>query len=227
MKKILYVEDDETLAFLTSDNLSDYGFGVKHVNNGLDALATFKSENFDICILDIMIPKMDGFALAKEIRKINHEIPIIFLSAKSMSEDRLEGLKLGADDYLVKPFSMEELVLKIKIFLSRSKKNNKLEPENYSIGKFTFSPKKQKLEISSRTINLTHKEAQVLELLAKSKGEIVKKDSILFSIWGDNDYFMGRSLDVFISRLRKILSEDPNIKIENYHGVGFSLEVLS
>lgn len=219
--KILYTEDDETLAFLTKDNLEQNNYIVNHCSDGIMGLETFKKESFDICIFDIMMPKMDGFELASEIRKSNIDIPIIFLSAKTLKEDRIKGLRLGADDYLVKPFSIEELLLKIEIFLKRSQKNIPVEKSLYEIGKYQFDTSNFILFNKNEKISLTQREAELLKLFLDNKNSVLKREQILTSLWGTDDYFMGRSLDVFISRLRKILANEDSISIENLHGIGF------
>ncbi|SNR34360.1 response regulator transcription factor [Flavobacterium sp. ov086] len=219
--KILYTEDDETLAFLTKDNLEQNNYHVTHCCDGNLGLEAFKKENFDICIFDIMMPKKDGFELATEIRKTNTDIPIIFLSAKTLKEDRIKGLRLGADDYLVKPFSIEELLLKIEIFLKRSQKNVPTEKCVYEIGKYQFDTNNFILFNESEKISLTQREAELLKLFLDNKNSVLKREQILTSLWGTDDYFMGRSLDVFISRLRKILVNEKGISIENLHGIGF------
>lgn len=222
--KILYAEDDETLAFLTKDNLEQH-YEVTHCTDGEMALEAFKKEAFDICVLDIMMPKKDGFELAEAIRKTNTEVPIIFLSAKTLKEDRIRGLRLGADDYLVKPFSIEELQLKIEIFLKRSQKNIPSEGNLYTIGKYRFDTKNYLVFTDSEKINLTQREAELLKLFIDNKNTVLKREQILQSLWGNDDYFMGRSLDVFISRLRKILADEKGIAIENLHGIGFKFKV--
>lgn len=224
--KILYAEDDETLAFLTKDNLEQNKYEVTHCGFGDLCLEAFKKEHFDICILDIMLPKMDGFELAAEIRKINTDIPIIFLSAKTLKEDRIKGLRLGADDYLVKPFSIEELLLKIEIFLKRSQKNNTPEKSIYSVGNYFFDSKNYLVFNDTGKINLTQRESELLKLFLDNKNTVLKREQILTSLWGDDDYFMGRSLDVFISRLRKILVNEKGISIENLHGIGFKFSII-
>jgi DNA-binding response OmpR family regulator len=223
---ILYAEDDATLAFLTKDNLEQNNYEVTHCENGKSGIETFKKNNFDICVLDIMMPKMDGFELATEIRKLDKDIPIIFLSAKSLKEDRIKGLRLGADDYLVKPFSIEELLLKIDIFLRRSSKNNPIDEQMYVIGKYQFDTKNFVLITENEKITLTEREAELLKLFLDNKNIVLKREHILTSLWGDNDYFMGRSLDVFISRLRKILANENEITIENVHGIGFRFKAV-
>jgi DNA-binding response OmpR family regulator len=219
--RILYTEDDATLAFLTKDNLEQNHYEVTHCEDGKSGFETFKKGIFDICILDIMMPKMDGFELAAEIRKLDVDIPIIFLSAKTLKEDRIKGLRLGADDYLVKPFSIEELLLKIEIFLRRSRKNNTVDKSIYEIGKYQFDTKNFILFNETEKISLTQREADLLKLFLDNKNVVLKREQILTSLWGDDDYFMGRSLDVFISRLRKILANEKGIAIENLHGIGF------
>ena len=223
--KILYAEDDETLAFLTKDNLEQNNYDVSHYYNGKSGLDAFLKESFDICIFDIMMPKMDGFELATEIRKLDTNIPIIFLSAKTLKEDRIKGLRLGADDYLVKPFSIEELLLKIEVFLKRTKKNIPIEKTVYEIGKYQFDIKNLILFNKNEKINLTQRESELLKLFLDHKNTVLKREQILTSLWGTDDYFMGRSLDVFISRLRKILSNETSISIENLHGIGFRFSI--
>ncbi len=219
---ILYVEDDETLSFVTKDNLELNGYNVVHFADGKSALDQFTKYNFDLCILDVMLPEMDGYTLASNIRKSDQETPILFLTAKSLKEDRIHGLKLGADDYITKPFSIEELILKIEIFLKR-KFVNQPATNNTSLGKFTFDHRNLKLTSEDGSSNLTQKEADLLKLLLDNKNNTLTRESILKKLWGENDYFLGRSMDVFISRIRKHLRPDPRLKIENVHGVGFRL----
>lgn len=221
---IFYVEDDATLAFLTKDNLEQKGYKVTHKEDGELAWNDFKENDYDICVLDVMLPKMDGFTLAKNIRSMNDSIPIIFLTAKVMKEDKIEGLSLGADDYLVKPFSIEELVLKIDIFMRRK---NVVAPSDNDIFKISSTVKLDAknliLHRPSGEKSLTQKEADLLRMFAENKGTTLKRSIILEKIWGEDDYFLGRSLDVFISRLRKYLSEDKTVEVDNVHGVGFRL----
>jgi DNA-binding response OmpR family regulator len=221
--KILYAEDDETIAFLTQDYLQQY-YDVTHCYNGKEAYNLFKEHTFDLCIFDIMMPEMDGFQLAESIRKINSEIPIIFLSAKTLKEDRIMGLKIGADDYLVKPFSIEELFLKIEIFLKRSKKSIQ-QKNTYQVGSFKFDFENYSLSNGDLEFLLTQREAELLKFFIEHKNQVVKREAILKALWGDDDYFLGRSLDVFISRLRKIVCIDSHIQIENLHGIGFRFTV--
>lgn len=226
MKKkanLLYVEDDETLSFVTRDNLELRGYEVDHCIDGVDALDKLAVNKYDLCILDVMLPKMDGFTLARRIRENNDHIPIIFLTAKSTREDRIHGLQQGADDYITKPYSIEELALKIEVFLKRTRI---YQPETrnqniISIGKFMFDPANQQLSDGEKRVTLTHKESELLQILAANPDTIMKREVLLMKVWGNDHFFSSRSLDVFISRLRKILSSDPHIKIENVHNVGY------
>ncbi|UWX59310.1 response regulator transcription factor [Chryseobacterium oranimense] len=217
--KILYAEDDKTIAFLIQDSLESY-YDINCYSDGRSALEAFNSQNFDICLLDIMMPELNGFELAQQIRDKNSEIPIIFISAKALKEDRIKGLKLGADDYLVKPFSIEELILKIEVFLKRTKRTD-TSPLTYKVGKYNFDPKNYTLQDTENSISLTQRESELLLYFIRNKNTVLKRQDILKAIWGDDDYFMGRSLDVFISRLRKVLADEQNILIENLHGIGF------
>lgn len=219
---ILYVEDDETLSFVTKDNLEQEGYDVDHYENGQAGLQAFNKNYYDICLLDVMLPEMDGYQLAEEIRKYNAEIPILFLTAKSLKEDRIHGLQIGADDYITKPFSIEELILKIEVFLKR-KSITKTASDLMKVGHFTFDHPNLKLTMDKTEHNLTQKEADLLKMLIEHKDNTLRREQILKKLWGENDYFLGRSMDVFISRLRKYLKADPGIKIENIHGVGFRL----
>lgn len=217
--KILYAEDDKTIAFLIQDSLESY-YEIDHYPDGKSALEAFNSQSFDICLLDIMMPELNGFELAQHIRDKNSEIPIIFISAKALKEDRIKGLKIGADDYLVKPFSIEELILKIEVFLKRTRKTD-APPLKYKVGKYDFDPKNYTLQDTGNTIPLTQRESELLLYFILHKNTVLKRQDILKAIWGDDDYFMGRSLDVFISRLRKVFADEQNIIIENLHGIGF------
>lgn len=226
MAKILYVEDDLSLSFVTRDQLEKRGYDVLFCDTGIKALEAFQTHLFDICIFDVMLPVMDGFELAKKIRLENKQIPIIFLTARSMQEDKLEGLKLGGDDYMTKPFNIEELRLKIEVFLKR-KEVQKEGKDFYAIGSYQLDVKEQKLSIGKDQRQLTLKETKLLSLLSLKENTIIKRENILLNLWGKNDYFLGRSLDVFISRLRKYLKKDENIHLENIRGVGFKLNVKS
>ncbi len=224
---LLYVEDDESLSFVTKDNLELQGYQITHCSDGKEALEKIRKEDFNLCILDVMLPNIDGFTLAKEIRSFDQQTPIIFLTAKSLKEDKIHGLKLGGDDYIIKPFSIEELLLKIEIFLKRSKVNAPEELDHYRLGTFEFEYKNLLLRDDEQERRLTQKEADLLKLFLDNKNKVLKRSTILEKLWGEDDYFLGRSLDVFISRLRKYLKKDENIRIENIHGVGFKLNSVN
>jgi two-component system, OmpR family, response regulator VicR len=224
---ILYVEDDINLSFVTRDNLEKEGYTITCANNGKNAWDIFRQASFDLCLLDVMLPGNDGFSLAEQIRTINPQIPILFLTAKSLKEDRIEGFRKGGDDYITKPFSIEELVLRIEIFLKR---RFILDPapiknQTYELGKYRFEYDNLLLKNASLEYTLTQKEADVLKFLCTHPNQLIKREDILKSLWGEDDYFMGRSLDVFLSRLRKYLKDEPSIVIKNVHGIGFKMEI--
>ncbi len=220
---ILLVEDDVNLGYVIKDNLEMEGFSVTLCDDGEKGWHVFRQLDIDICVLDVMLPRKDGFTLAQEIRQANEQIPIIFLTAKSMKEDKLTGFRIGADDYLTKPFSIEELTLRIEALLRRSKPATG-QSNTYRIGKYVFNYPNLTLQYDSQTQTLTQKEADVLRLLCRNAGKALKREEILLQVWGSDDYFLGRSLDVFISRLRKHLNHDPSVEITNLHGVGFRLQ---
>jgi DNA-binding response OmpR family regulator len=223
-KRILLVEDDPSLGFVMKDNLSRKGFEVTLCTDGHSGQQTFQNQLFDLCIFDVMLPRQDGFALAEAVRIKNQEVPILFVTAKGMLEDRLSGFKAGGDDYIVKPFSMEELLHRIDVFLKRSV--IAVAPSiRYTIGQYEFDCQNLTLALAGQEKVLTQKEADVLKLLCRHQDRVLKREEILKAVWGDDDYFMGRSMDVFISKLRKYLKGDPRIQIVNYHGVGFRLEL--
>jgi len=224
--KILLVEDDLNLGLIISDHLKSDGYSVTLCSDGFEGMQRFNKEKFHLCIFDVMLPKKDGFTLARDIRKMNSEIPILFLSAKGMTEDKVEGFNAGGDDYLSKPFSIEELQLRIKALLKRI--NIRVEPEEqtkFALGIFIFDTENQTLVSKDEVKSLTKKEVQILKILYKYKNQVISREVILNSVWGQNDYFVGRSLDVFITKLRKYLREEPKILISNIHGVGFKFEL--
>ena len=221
--KILLAEDDTNLGMLLKEYLRAKGFDTVLCEDGEIAYERFLNEPFDICIFDVMMPKKDGFTLAKEVRQINSEIPIIFLTAKSMKEDVLEGFKLGADDYMSKPFSMEELTFRIEAILRRVRGKKNKESNIYKIGMFTFDTQKQILSTPEKQTKLTTKESELLGLLCAHANEILQRDFALKTIWIDDNYFNARSMDVYITKLRKHLKEDPSIEIINIHGKGYKL----
>lgn len=223
---ILLVEDDSNLGFVIQDNLRLKKYAVSLYADGQNALKAFLNNRFDLCILDIMLPKKDGFQLASEIREISKETPIIFLTAKSMTEDKIKGFKLGGDDYITKPFDFEELLLRIEAILKRTSENSdRTDKSTFKIGNYIFLPDLQILKFNKEEINLTKKERDLLKLLCLQQNKIVSRELTLKTIWGKDDYFSGRSMDVFISRLRKYLNKDPNITIMNVHGVGFKMYI--
>lgn len=220
--KILLAEDDENLGTLLNTFLKAKGFDVDLTRNGKQALQRFTEQEFDFLIFDVMMPEMDGFTLAKEIRELDKKTPILFLTAKSMKEDKLEGFKIGADDYLTKPFSMEELLARIEAILRRTATPEEEETGMFKIGTIDFDPDMRMLHLKEPK-KLTTKENQLLKLLAKNKNDVLDRNAALRAIWGDDNYFNGRSMDVYIAKLRKLLKEDPAIEIMNVHGKGFKL----
>lgn len=225
--KILLVEDDDALRFIVKDNLEQHQYKVETAEDGEKAIELFRQNEFDLIILDVMLPKVDGFQVAKTIRAKNEQIPIIFLTARSMTEDKIIGLTLGGDDYIPKPFSMEELLLKIRIFLRRSQSAvvSASLSKSINIGKFQFYADDLILKSENGSRNLTLKESELIRFFATNQNKVLSRNEILEKIWGNDDYFLGRSLDVFISRLRKYFEADPNIKITNLHGIGFRFSV--
>ena len=221
--KILLAEDDTNLGMLLKEYLRAKGFETVLCEDGEVAYEAFLNQPFDICILDVMMPKKDGFTLAQEIRAANAEIPIIFLTAKTLKEDILEGFKIGADDYITKPFSMEELTFRIEAILRRVRGKRNKESNIYKIGRFTFDTQKQILSIDGKNTKLTTKESELLGLLCAHANEILQRDFALKTIWIDDNYFNARSMDVYITKLRKHLKEDPSIEIINIHGKGYKL----
>jgi DNA-binding response OmpR family regulator len=225
-KNILLVEDDINLGTILSEYLVLKNFEVQLCENGDDGLEKFKNGDFDLCLLDVMMPKKDGFTLAKEIRQMNKSIPIIFLTAKSLQNDKIEGLKLGADDYITKPFNTEELLLRINAIIKRYNYNNGFTKSlNYKVGKYTFDYKKRELKIKRTVQPLTFKEAELLKLLCENRNNILRRDLALTKIWNEDTYFTSRSMDVYITKLRNYLKNDRAVIIENIHGVGFKLLV--
>ena len=225
--KILLVEDDPGLGFVIQDTLKEAGYMVHLSRDGKEGLSMFTNRDYDMCLLDVMLPGKDGFSLATDIRRIDKETPIIFLTAKSMVSDKVEGFKSGADDYITKPFSNEELLLRIDAVLKRTlsvESDSKGQEHILEIGLYSYDLDQLLLKGKSFKRVLTKKEAGILKLLAQQKNKVIERELIANVVWGDDSYFVGRSLDVFITKLRKYLSEDESIKIANIHGVGFKLE---
>ena len=221
--RILLCEDDENLGMLLREYLQAKGFNADLYADGESGYKAFLKGKYDICVLDVMMPKKDGFSVAQDIRTVNSEVPIIFLTVIFLKEDILEGFKIGADDYITKPFSMEELVFRIEAILRRVKGKKGREITMYKIGKFTFDTQKQQLMINDKVTKLTTKESELLSLLCNHVNEILERNFALKTIWIDDNYFNARSMDVYITKLRKHLKEDPSIEIINIHGKGYKL----
>jgi DNA-binding response OmpR family regulator len=223
---ILLAEDDINLGFVIADQLRAEGYHVSLTTDGIEALKRFNEQPYHLCIFDVMMPKKDGFTLARDIRKINTDVPILFLTAKSMTEDKIEGFNAGGDDYLTKPFSVEELNLRIKSLLKRVNIRTEIPEEKvFNVSEFVFDTENLTLTLGGDVQSLTKKEAQILKILYKFKNQVLPREVILNTVWGQDDYFVGRSLDVFITKLRKYLKDDETIQILNIHGVGFKLEI--
>jgi two-component system, OmpR family, response regulator len=224
--RILLVEDDRNLGFIVKDFLELSGYEVVHVEDGNIGLKVFKEDNFDLCLLDIMLPHKDGFTLAADIRNLDSLVPIVFLTSKTMTEDKLKGFKLGADDYISKPFSTEELVLRIEAILKRVDiAGLDHDQKVFAIGRYQFNYQEKVLKLDDQQVSLTNKQAELLRLLYLNRNKLLKRETALKTIWGEDDYFMGRSMDVHIAKLRKLLKDDPGISITNIHGAGFKLEI--
>lgn len=222
--KILLAEDDKNLGSVLKTYLDVKGFQTTLSVDGKEALENFKRGEFDFCILDIMMPVMDGFTLAKEIRKMNKNIPFLFLTAKSMQEDKIQGFELGADDYLTKPFSMEELLMRIKAIIRRVEESkNTSGDRKFTFGEYLFDYNRQMLSFGKKQQKLTSKEAELLKLLCENMNNVLDRSVALNKIWYDDSYFNARSMDVYITKLRKYLKDDPKVELINVHGVGFKL----
>jgi len=230
--KILLVEDDINLGDVLRDYLELQEYEVTRAMDGVEGLDAFKQNSFDLLILDVMLPRKDGFTLAAEIREINKQIPVIFLTARGQMEDRVTGFKTGCDDYISKPFVSEELELRIGAILRRCRQGetNGLPEDNfsqgiYTLGKYTFDSSNHELRLENKRISLTTKEVELLRVLYSHKNQLITREKTLKTVWGSDNYFIGRSMDVFITKLRKYLKDDPDISIVNVHGTGFRLEV--
>jgi DNA-binding response OmpR family regulator len=219
--KVLLAEDDLSLGYVIKDNLQDAGYDVVLCPDGQTAIEKFDKTQYDICLLDVMMPNKDGFTVAKKIRQQSDMIPILFLTAKSMEEDKIKGFLTGADDYITKPFSMQELLLRMDVFIRRSRKLHAESIQEFSIGNMKFSYTDLKLNTPTETFTLTQKEADLLKFLCEHANHILKRDEVLLNVWGKDDYFLGRSMDVFMTKLRKYFKADPSIILETIHGVGF------
>lgn len=224
---VLLAEDDKNLGSVLTSYLNAKGFPTTLCINGQEAFDKFKKDKFDFCIVDVMMPVKDGFTLAKEIRQIDQKIPILFLTAKSMQEDKLKGFELGADDYMTKPFSMEELLMRMQAIVRRTTESKTMETSRtfYEIGKFTFDYNRQILKTSNNEQKLTSKESELLKMLCDNINDVLDRSVALKKIWHDDSYFNARSMDVYVTKLRKYLKADPNIELINVHGVGFKLVI--
>ena len=226
-KSILLVEDDPNFGAVLRDYLELNDYQVTLCNDGLQGLAKFKQNAFDACILDVMLPKKDGFTLAREIKTMNQQMPVVFLTAKAMKSDVVEGFRIGADDYLTKPFDSEILLYKLKAILNRKTNSAESKAENkspeISIGKYLFNPALRTIFLEGKTQKLSPKETKLLELLCKYRNQVMPREEALLSIWQEDSYFMARSMDVYLAKLRKYLKDDPSVEIINVHGNGFRL----
>ncbi len=227
--KVLLAEDDKNLGTILTSYLNAKGFPTTLCINGKEAYDCFRKDKFDFCIVDVMMPIKDGFTLAKEIRQIDKKIPILFLTAKSMQEDKLKGFEIGADDYLTKPFSMEELLMRMRAIIRRTTESKTLDTSRnfYEIGKFNFDYNRQILKIGNKDQKLTSKESELLKMLCDNINEVLDRSIALKNIWLDDSYFNARSMDVYVTKLRKYLKEDTSIELINVHGVGFKLVINS
>ncbi len=219
--KILLVEDDPTLAFVVKNSLETNGYEIIHCPDGESGWQQFMKHNFDMCLLDIVLPRKDGMALAIQIRKKNEHIPILLLTAKTMDNDKIAGFKSGADDYITKPFNMQELLLRIEVFMRRTRKQEDTQPVDFVIGNLNFNYKNLLLYNDGVKYQLTQKEADLLRYLCLNAGRVLKREEILLHVWGKEDYFLGRSMDVFITKIRKYLKMAPDVELQTVHGVGF------
>ncbi len=222
---VLLAEDDVALGFVVKDNLLQEGFDVTHCTDGEQAWQQFQKKEFDICLLDINMPIRDGFSLAKKIRQQSDVIPILFLTAKSLEEDKIKGFQHGADDYITKPFSIAELLLRMEVFLRRTKKLLADDVQEFQIGTLKFVYNELKIYTSDSVLSLTQRECDLLRFFCQHINKVLKREEVLRNVWGKEDYFLGRSMDVFITKLRKYLKADPTVVLETIHGVGFRLLV--
>ncbi|MGY3793161.1 response regulator transcription factor [Aquimarina sp. 433] len=225
MKHILLAEDDFDFGSILKQYLELHGYKVVWAKDGKEALEIFGQEQFDICVFDVMMPKMDGFTLAEKVIEIHPETPFVFLTAKKMKEDKIRGLKLGADDYIVKPFEADILVLRLQNILKRSQRTQVIKEEVLSIGDFKFDAVNHCLKLNEDRQKLTEKETILIQYLFDHKNTMIKRENLLKDVWGNDDFFSGRSMDVFISRLRKYFKKDSKIKIESVRGVGLTFQI--
>ncbi|WP_301924159.1 response regulator transcription factor [Ferruginibacter sp.] len=221
--KVLLAEDDTSLAFVIKDNLEEAGYEVCWCSDGEAAWQQFQKNYFDICLLDVMMPVKDGFTVAKKIRQKSDVVPVLFITARSMEQDKLDGFRSGGDDYITKPFSMQELLMRMDVFLRRTKKMHFEKAHEYTIGRMRFSFADLKIYDGEKVISVTQREADLLNFFCQHTNKVLKREEVLINVWGKDDYFLGRSMDVFITKLRKHFKEDPSIVLETIHGIGFRL----
>lgn len=219
--KILLVEDDPTLSYVVKDSLTNNGYEVVHCPDGETAWQQFMKNNFDVCLLDVMLPKKDGMALANQIRQKNDAIPILLLTSKNMDDDKIAGFRSGADDYITKPFNMQELLLRLEVFLKRTKKKTEDAPAEIKIGNLIFDYSNLVLKDGKKEHQLTQREADLIKFLCMNANRVLKRDEILLNVWGKEDYFLGRSMDVFITKVRKYIKEQKDVELQTIHGIGF------
>lgn len=219
--KILYVEDEPFLGRIVKESLESRDFEVTMVTDGQQAQSVFERDNPDICVLDVMLPSKDGYAIARDIRQVNPNVPIIFVTAKNQTEDVLKGFEVGGNDYLRKPFSMEELIVRVTNLLNLSQKSGKALPENIALGKYEFNPLRYELKLGDTVRKLSHREASLLQLLSENRNATVQRKDILLKLWGDDSFFNSRNLDVYITKLRDFLKEDPAVEIITIKGIGY------
>ena len=217
----MLVEDDPTLSYVMKDSLANNGFDVVHCPDSESGWQQFMKHNFDVCLLDVVLPKKDGMHLAKQIREKNEAIPILMLTSKSMDDDKLAGFKSGADDYITKPFNMQELILRLEVFLRRTKKKEDNTPTEFKLGNLDFDYTNLVLRGNGKESQLTQREADLIRYLCLNANRVLKRDEILKNVWGKEDYFLGRSMDVFITKVRKYLKDQPGVELQTIHGIGF------
>ncbi|MDQ6480587.1 response regulator transcription factor [Dyadobacter sp. LHD-138] len=222
MPKVLLIEDETALGMIVKDSLTYRGFTVFYAENGIAGLAQFAEHRPDIVVADVMMPDMDGFTVAAKIRRQDSNVPIMFLTARSQTADVVKGFELGGNDYLKKPFSLDELIVRIEALL-RPRNTTNFSSEVFSIGKYAFDPAKQKLSLDGQEASLSHREAELLRRLCQLRNQVLEKNTVLLELWGDDSFFNGRSLDVFITRLRRYLKDDPQVQIVNIRGIGYKL----
>lgn len=224
--KVLLVEDDASIAFIVKDNLEDSGYEVSYCVDGETGWSQFMRNTFDICLIDVMLPKKDGLSLVAQIRKKNESIPILMLTALSSNESKIAGFKKGVDDYITKPFNMQELLLRMEVFLKRTQKKQDEMTNPVNLGQLTFDYKNLLLKTATENIQLTQREAELFKFFYQNNNKVLKREDILTEIWGKDDYFLGRSMDVFITKLRKYIKGQEGVEIQTIHGVGFKMVII-